>query len=215
MPETILSTFWTFWTFLDILSTLSTFLDTVLADLGIWARVWQTDKRRDNLTDRRRGRQRHHSASPTNLDRQQIQVTIHKYRISDNSQIQDMWQSTNTQSVTIHKYTICDSPQINIWEKSLRVRWSTMRWRAYEGTKQLIGISFKTQRIRIKWENKCQLCWLYKNTPYWTSQCVLQLVNMFQNSNWQNIIKINWTLSTLWTLSFVKTFRNNLQYLHC
>ena len=61
-------------------------------------RVWQTDKRRDNLTDRRRGRQRHHSASPTNLDRQQIQVTIHKYRIPDNPQIQDLWQSTNTGS---------------------------------------------------------------------------------------------------------------------
>ena len=73
----------------NILSTLSTFLDAALADLGIWARVWQTDKRRDNLTDRRRGRQRHHSASPTNLDRQQIQVTIHKYRICDNPQIQD------------------------------------------------------------------------------------------------------------------------------
>ena len=82
----------------QILSTLSTFLDATLADLGIWARVWQTDKRRDNLTDRRRGE----AKAPLSLSNKSWSST----NPGDDPQIQDLWQSTNTGSLTIHKYRI-------------------------------------------------------------------------------------------------------------
>ena len=88
----------------QILSTLSTFLDAALADLRIWARVWQTDKRRDNLTDRRRGE----AKAPLSLSNKSWSST----NPGDNPQIQDLWQSTNTGSLTIHKYRISDNPQI-------------------------------------------------------------------------------------------------------
>ena len=75
--DTFCPHFWTFW-----------------SRVGVW--VWQTDfwTNVDNLTDRRWAH-RGPACLPlgphfTNLDHQQIQVAIHKYK--------SMWQSTNTTS---------------------------------------------------------------------------------------------------------------------